>query len=106
MHKQIVRSNAGLASIKALAPRNTTRDCCNIRTTINNARALTTKLKHHWGQVLCRCSHNFATKRRATRKEDYVISLLKQCAVHIAVTLHNGNIVLVKCLGNHLLNYG
>ena len=103
MQEEIVRSDACLAAVQALAPGNAAGGDGEVGVLVHDARTLSAQFQHHGREVLGLRRHGYAAQGRAAGKEHQVVAVPEQFAVHHTVPLHHGHILLTEGIGNELL---
>ena len=91
--EEVIRGDAGLAAVEALAPCDAAGGDFQVRVFVDNARTLASELQHHRGKILCLSCGNLLCEGRTAGEEDHVPAAGEELGVHGAVALHHGDIV-------------
>ena len=77
VQEQVVRGDAGLAAVEALAPSDAAGGDGQVRVLVDNARALAAEFEDHRRQVLGLRLHSDPAEGRASGQEDEVVAMLE-----------------------------
>ena len=105
MKHKIVRGNAGLSGIEALAPGHPFRCSPDVSILINDTRALASELEYDRRQILGSRCHHQTSQRRASGKEYHIPTLFQQQSVHISMSLCHSYILFKESITDHIFDY-
>ena len=105
VQEQVVRGNAGLAAVEALAPGDTPGGNGQVRLLVHDTRALAAEFQDHGRQVLRLGLHGNLPEGRAAGQEHKVIAVLEQFRVHRAVSLDHGHEILFEGIFHEFFQY-
>ena len=99
--EQIVRRDAGLAAVEALAPDDAARRYAYVGILIDDTRALPAEFEHQRSKILGLGLHHHAPESGAAREEHQIEAGLEEAGVDSAVAQDHGYIALREGLLNH-----
>lgn len=106
VYQQIIRRDAGLPGIQALAPCDAPCGDIDFGVAIDDARAFAAEFEYDGSQMPGCGGHDGASERRTAGEEYDVVAAVEQSGVHVAIALDCCDILLVERVGNHLLDDG
>ena len=106
VYKDIVRSDACLAAVQCLSPRNPACRCPEVCIPSYYAGTLAAQLEHYRCEILCGRFHDGPCKGRTAGEEYKVEAVFKQGRIYFSVALNYSYIVFLECVTNHIPDNG
>ena len=103
MEHQVVRSDAGLSRVEALAPGYALGGDLDVSVPVHDARTLPAEFQHDRREVPGGGFHHLPSETRASCEEDQIPAFLQQGRVDIPVSLDHSDIVITESVLDHLL---
>jgi hypothetical protein len=105
-NQQVVRTDAGLATVELLCGRKLGRDLLYIGTLVDDDRRLAAELERNRREMLRGGRHDELADARAAREEDVIERQLEQSLCNVDTTFEQRDVAFVECFPNNLCGHG